>query len=44
VASLAPTALLRTLDRIHAASAQLLGADLRAIVTYDRRMTEAATR
>jgi len=41
-ARLAPTALLRTLDRIHVASAQLLGADLRAVVTYDRRMTDAA--
>lgn len=42
-ASLAPGALLRSLDAIHLASAQLLGADLRAIVTYDERMVAAAT-
>jgi predicted nucleic acid-binding protein len=33
---------LRTLDAIHVASARELGADLDAIVTYDRRMIEAA--
>lgn len=42
-ASLAPGVLLRGLDAIHLASAQLLGADLRAIVTYDQRMAAAAT-
>ena len=42
-ATLAPTARLRSLDAIHLAAAQLLGADLEAIVTYDQRMTEAAT-
>jgi len=35
--------LLRTLDAIHLAAARLLGDDLAGIVTYDRRMTEAAT-
>ncbi len=33
---------LRSLDGIHLASAQALGADLDDIVTYDRRMSEAA--
>lgn len=36
--------LLRTLDAIHLASAELLGSDLRAVVTYDRRLTEATAR
>lgn len=40
-ASLAPGALLRTLDAIHLASAQL-AVDLRAVVTYDPRMAAAA--
>lgn len=33
---------LRTLDAIHLATASLLGAELEAVVTYDRRMIEAA--
>ena len=33
---------LRTLDAIHLASAAALGADLEALVTYDRRLAEAA--
>jgi hypothetical protein len=33
---------LRTLDAIHLATASLLGPDLEALVTYDRRMIEAA--
>ncbi len=41
-ASLAPGAVLRSLDAIHLASAQLLAADLRAVVTYDQRMAAAA--
>jgi predicted nucleic acid-binding protein len=41
-ATLAPDALLRSLDAIHLATAQLLGADLRAVVTYDRRMLAIA--
>jgi predicted nucleic acid-binding protein len=35
-------AVLRSLDAIHLASAQALGGDLDCIVTYDRRMSEAA--
>ena len=42
-APLVPGTLLRSLDAIHLASAQLLGADLRAVVTYDLRMAAAAT-
>ena len=42
-ASLGPGSFLRSLDTIHLASAQLLGADLRAVVTYDQRMVVAAT-
>lgn len=34
---------LRTLDAIHLAAARSLGRDLAAIVTYDARMTAAAT-
>jgi uncharacterized protein len=33
---------LRALDAIHVATASLLGPDLEAVVTYDRRMIEAA--
>lgn len=33
---------LATLDAIHVATASLLGPDLEALVTYDRRMIEAA--
>ena len=35
-------ATLRTLDAIHLASASVLGADLEAFVTYDRRLADAA--
>lgn len=42
-ASLAPGTFLRTLDAIHLASAQLILADLRAIVAYDHRMIGTAT-
>lgn len=35
-------ALLRSLDAIHLASAELLGSDLQGLVTYDQRMAEAA--
>jgi predicted nucleic acid-binding protein len=41
-AGLAPDSSLRSLDAIHLASAQLLGAELRAVVTYDQRMAESA--
>ena len=40
-ATLAPDTLLRSLDAIHLAAASMVGDDLRAIVTYDHRMTEA---
>lgn len=33
---------LRSLDAIHLASAELLGSDLRAFVTYDERLADAA--
>jgi predicted nucleic acid-binding protein len=39
---LAPDASLRSLDAIHLASAELVGRDLRAVVTYDRRMAAVA--
>jgi predicted nucleic acid-binding protein len=42
-ATLAPGSLLRSLDAIHLATAQLLSPQLRAVVTYDVRMTQAAT-
>jgi uncharacterized protein len=42
-ATLAPKSLLRSLDAIHLATAQLLGSELRSIVTYDARMAEAAS-
>ncbi|MGH7610958.1 MAG: type II toxin-antitoxin system VapC family toxin [Candidatus Dormibacteria bacterium] len=41
-ATLAPNLQLRSLDAIHLAAAQVVGADLRAVVTYDRRMADAA--
>ena len=41
-ASLAPGALLRSLDAIHLAAARALGAVLRDVVTYDERMRAAA--
>lgn len=40
-ATLAPGMILRSLDAIHLASAQLVGAGLRAVVTYDHRMETA---
>ncbi len=39
--SIGPAAL-RTLDAIHLASAALLGAELEAVVTYDRRLADAS--
>lgn len=42
-ASTLPPAVLRSLDAIHIASALALGDALEALVTYDRRMAEAAT-
>ncbi|MGH9226579.1 MAG: type II toxin-antitoxin system VapC family toxin [Acidimicrobiales bacterium] len=41
-AAIGPGTVLRSLDAIHLASAQLIAADLRAIVTYDQRMAAAA--
>lgn len=41
-ATFAPGTMLRSLDAIHLASATSIGADLRAVVTYDRRMADAA--
>ncbi|MHB1535864.1 MAG: type II toxin-antitoxin system VapC family toxin [Acidimicrobiales bacterium] len=41
-ATLAPSVQLRSLDAIHLGAAQVVGADLRAVVTYDRRMADAA--
>ncbi len=41
-ATLAPNVPLRSLDAIHLAAAQVVGKELRAVVTYDRRMAEAA--
>jgi len=41
-ASLASGTALRSLDAVHLASAQLIGADLRAVLTYDQRMAAAA--
>ena len=41
-ATLAPASLVRSLDAIHLSSAQLLGAELRAVVTSDVRMAQAA--
>lgn len=42
-ADLAPGAALRSLDAIHLASARQVSGDLRAILTYDVRMAQAAT-
>jgi predicted nucleic acid-binding protein len=36
------TRILRSLDAIHLAAAQLLGADIEVLVTYDERMADAA--
>ncbi len=41
-ATLAPVALLRSLDAVHLAAAELIGTELRAVVTYDRRMQDGA--
>jgi len=41
-AALLEPAALRSLDAIHLATAQLLGADLGVIVTYDERMAAGA--
>ncbi|MGC9963637.1 MAG: type II toxin-antitoxin system VapC family toxin [Acidimicrobiales bacterium] len=41
-ATLAPNVQLRSLDAIHLAAVQLVGPELRAVVTYDRRMADAA--
>ncbi len=40
-ATIGPGLVLRSLDAIHLACAQLLGGDLRAVVTYDQRMSTA---
>jgi predicted nucleic acid-binding protein len=41
-AGLLEPVLLRSLDAIHLATAQLMAPDLDAVVTYDRRMAQAA--
>jgi hypothetical protein len=41
-AILSPEGDLRSLDSIHLASAQIIGTELRAVVTYDVRMAAAA--
>lgn len=41
-ASLLPDASLRSLDAVHVASALLLGADLTAFVTYDKKLLASA--
>jgi predicted nucleic acid-binding protein len=41
-ARLAPTVQLRSLDATHLAAAQVIGEELSAVVTYDRRMADAA--
>jgi predicted nucleic acid-binding protein len=41
-ATLAPAHLVRSLDAVHLASAEVLRTDLRSVVTYDRRMTATA--
>ena len=42
-AVLAPGTVLRCLDAMHLASAQLVSSDLRSVVTYDQRLAAAAT-
>jgi len=42
VAAVLDGGVLRTLDAIHLATAQLLGDDLTSVITYDQRMTTAA--
>ena len=41
-ACLTPEVQLRSLDAIHLTAAQTVGDDLRAVVTYDQRMADAA--
>ena len=41
-ATLSPGTRLRSLDAIHLVSARSIGAELRAVVTYDQRLQEAA--
>jgi hypothetical protein len=41
-ALLAPSDLVRSLDAIHLSAAQVVGAELRAVVTYDERMAHTA--
>ena len=41
-ATIAPDQRMRSLDAIHVATALLVGADLRSIITYDARMSEVA--
>jgi len=43
-AALIDLAVVRSLDAIHLATAQLLARELEAVVTYDRRMRTAAER
>jgi predicted nucleic acid-binding protein len=42
-ATLSPHSMLRPLDAIHLASARMVEAELRAVITYDQRMQQAAT-
>ena len=41
-ATMAPALQLRSLDAVHLAATQVVGDELRAVVTYDRRMADAA--
>jgi rRNA maturation endonuclease Nob1 len=41
-ANLSPGEIIRSLDAIHLALALSIGADLRAVITYDQRMTNTA--
>ncbi|MHB8290741.1 MAG: type II toxin-antitoxin system VapC family toxin [Acidimicrobiales bacterium] len=41
-ATLAPGVMLRSLDAVHLAAARSIGSDLGAVLTYDRRMQDAA--
>ena len=41
-AALSPSIVLRSLDAIHLAAARSIGSELRAVITYDRRMDAAA--
>jgi predicted nucleic acid-binding protein len=42
-ATLVPGTILRSLDAIHLAAARALGTELRAVLSYDHRMQDAAT-